>query len=771
MNITETVSAARGHWPQLLPALGIHVRINHHTACPMCGGKDRFRFDNKEERGTWFCNQCGAGDGLALVQKTFSIEVTDAAARVADAIGHNDAGSLLAKTVKTGSEAEGEAIATAVQVVAKAKIRTKNEYLAGKGWPECQVLTLNQSMRVGGISYHSGDLIVPLKTLDGQLVNIQLINRCGDKRTLKGGKVTGASYCFETATPPRRIWLAEGYATGLTVHELMKERVFVALSANNLLSLASLVRSQYPDTELIIAADRDINGVGQQKAEKAANIHHGHVALPPVFGDWNDAYLALGTDDTLKALINAAKPKPESPFLQLSEAEFKEMGGSDKAELVIQHYQESLAVDTNGEVILRYEDGAWKAYKPTQLNRELADLYLQIRAKFTAAGIASVIDTMKLILPLESIAVRQLIGFRNGVLNTLTGQFSPHSKDNWLRTVNNVNFTPPIAGETLENSAPAFWQWLDRASGHQHQKRDCILAGLFMVMANRYDWQMFLEVTGPGGSGKSIMADIATMLAGKDNTTSATIETLETSRERASIIGYSLIILPDQEKWSGDGAGIKAITGGDAVSVDPKYKSPYATQIPAVILAVNNNPMRFTDRSGGVSRRRVILHFAEVVPANERDPELKEKIAQELAVVVRHLMQRFSNPNDARALLQAHQNSAEALGIKRDSDPLMDFCGYLTAGAEPNGMYMGNATIKPFQPRRYLYHAYMAFMEANGFLKPVSMKSFSLALENLLRDFSKDYLKRKTKLGIQTNLELSEESNGQWLPKCDELKS
>ncbi|NEK84145.1 MAG: hypothetical protein G3W58_23435, partial [Pantoea ananatis] len=26
-----------------------------------------------------------------------------------------------------------------------------------------------------------------------------------------------------------------------------------------------------------------------------------------------------------------------------------------------------------------------------------------------------------------------------------------------------------------------------------------------------------------------------------------------------------LIILPDQEKWSGDGAGIKAITGGDAV--------------------------------------------------------------------------------------------------------------------------------------------------------------------------------------------------------------
>ncbi len=42
-----------------------------------------------------------------------------------------------------------------------------------------------------------------------------------------------------------------------------------------------------------------------------------------------------------------------------------------------------------------------------------------------------------------------------------------------------------------------------------------ILAALFMVLANRYDWQLFLEVTGPGGSGKSIMAEIATLLAGR----------------------------------------------------------------------------------------------------------------------------------------------------------------------------------------------------------------------------------------------------------------
>ena len=58
-----------------------------------------------------------------------------------------------------------------------------------------------------------------------------------------------------------------------------------------------------------------------------------------------------------------------------------------------------------------------------------------------------------------------------------------------------------------------------RSAGHNHDKQERILAELLMVQANLYDWQMFLELTGPGGSGKSVMASIATLLAGKDNTT------------------------------------------------------------------------------------------------------------------------------------------------------------------------------------------------------------------------------------------------------------
>ncbi|EBE5259276.1 toprim domain-containing protein [Salmonella enterica] len=771
MNVTETVKQACGHWPRILPALGVKVIKNRHQACPVCGGSDRFRFDDKEGRGTWFCNQCGAGDGLKLVEKVFGVTSSEAAGKVNAVTGSL---SPVAPEVIASVEAETvvdrkAAAALAVRLMEKTRPATGNAYLTRKGFPVLECLTLTTMHKTGGVTFRAGDVVVPLYDDTGALVNLQLINADGLKRTLKGGQVKGACHIIEGKKQAgKRLWIAEGYATALTVHHLTGETVMVALSFVNLLSLASLARQKSPACQIVLAADRDLNGDGQSKAAAAADSCKGVVALPPVFGDWNDAFIQYGEEATRKAIYDAIRPPAQSPFDTMSEAEFTAMSASDKALRVHEHYGEALAVDANGQLLSRYENGIWKNIPAATFSRNVADLFQRLRAPFSSGKIASVVETLKLIIPQQDTPARRLIGFRNGVLDTQSGLFSPHSKSHWLRTLCDVDFTPPVEGEMLETHAPNFWRWLDRAAGKSPQKRDVILAALFMVLANRYDWQLFLEVTGPGGSGKSILAEIATLLAGEDNATSADIDTLEDPRKRASLIGFSLIRLPDQEKWSGDGAGLKAITGGDAVSVDPKYQNPYSTHIPAVILAVNNNPMRFTDRSGGVSRRRVIIHFPEQIAPEERDPQLRDKIARELAVIVRQLMQKFSDPMTARALLQSQQNSDEALSIKRDADPTFDFCGYLEMLPQTNGMFMGNASIIPRNYRKYLYHAYLAYMEANGYRNVLSLKMFGLGLPMMLKEYGLNYEKRHTKQGIQTNLSLKEESYGDWLPKCDE---
>ncbi|MFB4507676.1 primase-helicase zinc-binding domain-containing protein [Enterobacter hormaechei subsp. steigerwaltii] len=771
MNVTETVKQACGHWPRILPALGVKVIKNRHQACPVCGGSDRFRFDDKEGRGTWLCNQCGAGDGLKLVEKVFGVKPSEAAQKVNAVTGNLPP---VAPEVIATAEAETEAdrkaaVSLAVRLMEKTRTASGNAYLTRKGFPDRECPVLSVMHKTGGVTFRAGDVVVPLYDDTGALINLQLISSDGLKRTLKGGAVKGACHTIEGKKQAgKRLWITEGYATALTVHHLTGETVMVALSSVNLLSLASLVRQKHPACQIVLAADRDLNGDGQNKAAAAAGACEGVVALPPVFGDWNDAFMQHGEEASRKAIYDAIRPPAQSPFDTMSEAEFTAMSASDKALRVHEHYGEALAVDANGQLLSRYENGIWKNIPAATFSRNVADLFQRLRAPFSSGKIASVVETLKLIIPQQAAPARRLIGFRNGVLDTQSGIFSPHLKSHWLRTLCDVDFTPPVEGETLETHAPNFWRWLDRAAGKNSQKRDVILAALFMVLANRYDWQLFLEVTGPGGSGKSILAEIATLLAGEDNATSADIDTLEDPRKRASLIGFSLIRLPDQEKWSGDGAGLKAITGGDAVSVDPKYQNPYSTHIPAVILAVNNNPMRFTDRSGGVSRRRVIIHFPEQIAPEERDPQLRDKIARELAVIVRQLMQKFSDPMTARALLQSQQNSDEALSIKRDADPTFDFCGYLEMLPQTSGMFMGNASIVPRNYRKYLYHAYLAYMEANGYRNVLSLKMFGLGLPMMLKEYGLNYEKRHTKQGIQTNLSLKEESYGDWLPKCDE---
>jgi putative DNA primase/helicase len=52
------------------------------VSCPACGGVDRFRFDDKEGRGTYYCNGCGAGDGFDLLRNLFDWDFKEAAAKI-----------------------------------------------------------------------------------------------------------------------------------------------------------------------------------------------------------------------------------------------------------------------------------------------------------------------------------------------------------------------------------------------------------------------------------------------------------------------------------------------------------------------------------------------------------------------------------------------------------------------------------------------------------------------------------------------------------------
>lgn len=164
MKVSQAEKAARGYWSRILPALGVNVLKNRHQACPVCAGKDRFRFDDQEGRGTWFCNQCGAGDGLALVSKVLDVGISEAAERVNGLIGNHPPVSqeTLVSNHNEKEAGQKEAALQALRLLNKSRQATGNAYLTGKGFSDYLCRELTSIHKTGGVTFRPGDLIVPL---------------------------------------------------------------------------------------------------------------------------------------------------------------------------------------------------------------------------------------------------------------------------------------------------------------------------------------------------------------------------------------------------------------------------------------------------------------------------------------------------------------------------------------------------------------------------------------------------------------------------------
>lgn len=85
----RTTEQAIGRWPGILKHFGLDDRTlsGNHCPCPVCGGKDRFRFDDKEGRGTFYCSHCGAGNGMDLLMKCTGMSFKAAATEVDGIVG------------------------------------------------------------------------------------------------------------------------------------------------------------------------------------------------------------------------------------------------------------------------------------------------------------------------------------------------------------------------------------------------------------------------------------------------------------------------------------------------------------------------------------------------------------------------------------------------------------------------------------------------------------------------------------------------------------
>jgi len=289
-NIAED---ATGKWHGIFNALGIEVGDGRHCKCPSCGGVDRFRMDNRDNRGTYFCNHCGAGDGFMLVQNVLGCDFKQAAIEIEKIIGTVTTVSNIPKEKKIDAEYLRGIFVGSKPASPGCLVWT---YLENRGLtnipnmlrahPTCKEPETNSMMpaMLAVFTAQDGEALTMHRTfLDGLGGKAQIEK---EKKILPGLKplAGGAIRLFDQVN--ETIGIAEGIETAIAVNEMFN------IPCWSVVSTALMVSFVPPKgiKNVIVFADNDKNFAGQAAAYCIANKlaikgFNVSVFVPEIVGD------------------------------------------------------------------------------------------------------------------------------------------------------------------------------------------------------------------------------------------------------------------------------------------------------------------------------------------------------------------------------------------------------------------------------------------------------------------------------------------------------
>lgn len=438
---------------------------------------------------------------------------------------------------------------------------------------------------------------------------------------------------------------------------------------------------------------------------------------------------------------------------------FIKKSDSMKADILADELTNLLAWDEVAGDWYRFANGHWSRVTDRKAIQSIESVMgSEAKLGYSRATLTNVTDMLKTRLMVDKWnESKHLLPVENGVLDIRTMELGQHSAKR------RFNWCLPYRFDA-SSDCPVVKQWLLEAVGDKPDIVEMLRAAMFFAVAGgTSEVQFFIELLGPGGTGKSTFVRLLQALVGEGNSHTSDLKQLEESRfEQANFYGKKLIIINDSSEFGGEASNLKAATGGDPLRAEKKGKQKIESFISdAAVVIASNKPIKSSDRTSGLSRRRRPVTFGRQVTEADK---AKWRGQGGLEVVLRSEL-----PGILSWVLSMGRDAArEAIGgingeltpaqlqHQVDTNPMAGWVDDSLVLRDGALAYTGNRPdekrFSPFEIAKMeetkLYPNYLRWCDENGH-RPASVKTFGDNLEELLSRILKLPVERlpKTRAG------------------------
>ena len=135
---------------------------------------------------------------------------------------------------------------------------------------------------------------------------------------------------------------------------------------------------------------------------------------------------------------------------------------------------------------------------------------------------------------------------------------------------------------------------------------------------------------GSGANGKSTLFDVLAQLVGISNVSSVPLSNFNSEFGLEPLIGMKLNLATESDADAFKTGKLKALTAGEAISVNRKNKTEITIILPTKFVFLVNELPILSDSSLGFERRLIILPFNQTFTPDEQDKDLSKKLTAEL---------------------------------------------------------------------------------------------------------------------------------------------